>query len=116
MHLLNEAMPLEPYGSDQALDAPSRIITTKDMKRPFPGYKTYLGKYYQTKIEEFLASSHGKRLIGKVNMLITSPPFPLNNKKSYGNLNGDEYLSWLEDLSHTRISTQRLRHMPLALP
>lgn len=99
MHLLNEAMPLEPYGSDQALDAPSRIITTKDMKRPFPGYKTYLGKYYQTKIEEFLASSHGKRLLGKVNMLITSPPFPLNNKKSYGNLNGEEYLSWLEDLS-----------------
>ncbi len=28
------------------------------------------------------------------NLLITSPPFPLNNKKKYGNLTGEEYLKW----------------------
>lgn len=77
----------------------ARNIKTIDIDNPFPGYKTYLGKYYQTKIEEFLVSSQGKRTQGKVNLLITSPPFPLNNKKSYGNLTGEKYLSWLEDLA-----------------
>lgn len=27
-------------------------------------------------------------------MIITSPPFPLNTKKKYGNLNGSEYKEW----------------------
>lgn len=32
---------------------------------------------------------------GKVQLIFTSPPFPLNRKKSYGNLVGDEYIDWL---------------------
>ncbi len=28
-------------------------------------------------------------------MIFTSPPFPLNRKKNYGNLNGKEYITWL---------------------
>jgi len=32
---------------------------------------------------------------GKVDLILTSPPFPLNRKKKYGNKVGDEYLDWL---------------------
>jgi site-specific DNA-methyltransferase (cytosine-N4-specific) len=35
---------------------------------------------------------------GQVNLIITSPPFPLNNKKEYGNLTGDQYKEWFKSL------------------
>src|SRR5207248_3906619 len=28
-------------------------------------------------------------------LIFTSPPFPLNRKKKYGNLKGEEYVRWL---------------------
>jgi hypothetical protein len=34
-----------------------------------------------------------------VNLILTSPPFPLNNKKSYGNLEGKEYKKWFIGLA-----------------
>lgn len=34
---------------------------------------------------------------GRVSLILTSPPFPLNRKKRYGNLVGEEYLQWLSD-------------------
>src|SRR5687767_6368567 len=34
-------------------------------------------------------------LRGQVQMVFTSPPFPLNRKKKYGNLEGDDYVKWL---------------------
>lgn len=99
MNLLYEARPLTPSELDMIRDESSRVISTKDIDYPFPGYKTYRGTYYNTKIEQFLECRQGKNLKGKVNLIITSPPFPLNKKKSYGNLKGDEYLAWLEDLA-----------------
>lgn len=33
---------------------------------------------------------------GKVQLIFTSPPFPLNRKKRYGNKLGEEYVAWLE--------------------
>jgi site-specific DNA-methyltransferase (cytosine-N4-specific) len=36
---------------------------------------------------------------GNVNLILTSPPFPLVRKKRYGNQNGDAYLAWLESLA-----------------
>lgn len=32
---------------------------------------------------------------GKVDLIFTSPPFPLNRKKRYGNEKGEEYVRWL---------------------
>jgi len=57
--------------------------------------KTRFGRFYQCKAEEFLESRIGQRLRGKVQLVLTSPPFPLNNKKSYGNLYGKKYKQWL---------------------
>lgn len=57
-------------------------------------YQTDLGKYYIGKSEEVLTSRIGKGLKNKVQLIITSPPFPLNKKKRYGNLQGEEYKEW----------------------
>ena len=51
------------------------------------------------KIEDALESSALQDIKGKVNLIITSPPFPLVRKKKYGNSTGDEYLKWLEGLA-----------------
>ena len=40
-----------------------------------------------------------KHLRGKVQLIVTSPPFPLNKKKSYGNLKGEKYLAWFVSLA-----------------
>lgn len=37
---------------------------------------------------------------GKVSLILTSPPFPLNRKKRYGNLSGEKYIEWLAGFSN----------------
>lgn len=43
----------------------------------------------------------GSNETGKANLILTSPPFPLNRAKKYGNMTGDEYLKWIESLAST---------------
>lgn len=45
--------------------------------------------------EEALASPTLTKYLGKVQLIFTSPPFPLNRKKKYGNQQGDAYIKWL---------------------
>jgi len=59
------------------------------------------GAYYIGKVEKALFSRPFQQFTGKVQLILTSPPFPLNQKKSYGNLQGDDYLQWLSDLGPT---------------
>jgi DNA modification methylase len=47
------------------------------------------------KAEDFFESALGKQRRGKVQLIFTSPPFPLNRKKKYGNMKGDAYIAWL---------------------
>lgn len=51
------------------------------------------------KIEEALQSEYLKSVKGTVNLIVTSPPFPLVRKKKYGNETGEAYLEWLQDLA-----------------
>jgi len=60
-----------------------------------PLFKTALGRLYVGASEQLLTGSLGNSLNGKVDLIFTSPPFPLNDKKKYGNLKGEEYLQWL---------------------
>lgn len=61
-----------------------------------PLYSTEYGEYYIGKSEELIKELDLK---GKVQLILTSPPFPLNNKKRYGNLSGEEYLNWFRKLA-----------------
>jgi site-specific DNA-methyltransferase (cytosine-N4-specific) len=51
---------------------------------------------YEGHLEGFLTSDLADDVRGKVQLIFTSPPFPLNRKKRYGNKVGKEYLAWLE--------------------
>ena len=54
---------------------------------------------YHGKIEDALETSTFQKLKSKVNLIVTSPPFPLVRKKRYGNETGEAYLEWLRSLA-----------------
>jgi len=62
-------------------------------------YSTRLGRLIHSKAEDALSSSALKRYEGKVDLIFTSPPFPLNRKKKYGNLLGQKYVDWLAEFA-----------------
>lgn len=64
-----------------------------------PAYSTALGTMFRGKVEDALRSPLLVPYRGKVQLILTSPPFPLNRKKRYGNLNGSAYLEWLSSLA-----------------
>jgi DNA methylase len=66
---------------------------------PEPAYWTDLGTMYQASVEEFLGSMAGEVIRGEVQLIFTSPPFPLNEKKRYGNRIGKQYVDWLVSLA-----------------
>jgi len=45
--------------------------------------QTQLGTYYLCDSINLLRNALGKKLQGKVQLILTSPPFPLNHKKSH---------------------------------
>jgi site-specific DNA-methyltransferase (cytosine-N4-specific) len=57
-------------------------------------YTTSLGSFLWGHAEDVISSLDR----GSVNLVFTSPPYPLLRKKEYGNLNGEAYLNWLEDI------------------
>jgi DNA modification methylase len=62
-------------------------------------YVTNRGEMYCNRIEVALQSDRFAQIKGSVNLIVTSPPFPLVHKKRYGNETGDAYLAWLEKLA-----------------
>ena len=58
-------------------------------------HETRRGRIYCCRAEDFFLSRQAKRYVGKVQLIFTSPPFPLNTKKAYGNLQGGQYTDWL---------------------
>ncbi len=62
-------------------------------------YRTKLGKMINGTIEDALSHHELARARGKVNLILTSPPFPLVRKKRYGNKSGKTYVAWLKGLA-----------------
>jgi site-specific DNA-methyltransferase (cytosine-N4-specific) len=62
-------------------------------------YSTNLGKCLHGNVEDILKEKSFQKYKGKVNLIFTSPPFPLNRKKRYGNLNGKQYVDWLTTIT-----------------
>lgn len=58
-------------------------------------YATQYGRMLHGKSDELLTDGSLSRFEGKINLIFTSPPFPLNRKKRYGNETGDFYIRWL---------------------
>jgi site-specific DNA-methyltransferase (cytosine-N4-specific) len=80
--------------------------TEKKSKNPF-GFMTGLEEQFLEVLltnfggmllgesDKILASTAIESFHGQVNLIFTSPPFPLNRKKRYGNETGDTYIHWL---------------------
>jgi DNA modification methylase len=64
-------------------------------------YSTCWGRMYEGISESILERPEFDRLAGRFQMVLTSPPFPLNHKKRYGNLRGSEYVEWLASFGPT---------------
>jgi site-specific DNA-methyltransferase (cytosine-N4-specific) len=58
-------------------------------------YRTKNGTLYLGDSEHLFESTAFHKLRKKCNLIFTSPPFPLNKKKAYGNLTGEKYIEWL---------------------
>jgi DNA modification methylase len=63
-----------------------------------PIYRTAMGQAYNSSIEDFIASPRFQELKGTVDLILTSPPYPLVSPKAYGNRVGEDYKSWLSDI------------------
>lgn len=81
-----------PASSAKAL-APSHRTEAKKGKSG--GYETKLGTLFQGLAEDVLASPALETHRQSVQLIFTSPPYPLNRKKRYGNLKGEAYIDWL---------------------
>ncbi|MFT7036817.1 MAG: DNA modification methylase [Cyclobacteriaceae bacterium] len=62
-------------------------------------YDSKLGRLIKGNSIDLLSGEIRDQLKGKVNLIMTSPPFPLNNKKKYGNEKGEEYKKWFIDMA-----------------
>ena len=60
-------------------------------------YETKLGTAVVAKSERILSGASARALRGTVQLVLTSPPYPLNRKKAYGNATGARYKGWLEE-------------------
>ncbi len=57
-----------------------------------------MGEAFRATIEEFLDSQECVHLAGRVNLILTSPPFPLASPKAYGNKTEADYIAWLSQV------------------
>jgi DNA modification methylase len=82
---------------DLTFPATARFVVGQAAEPPDPvvAYRTQRDVMYHGRAEEVLLSPAAKSFRGKVNLIFTSPPFPLNRKKRYGNEQGDAYIDWL---------------------
>src|SRR6266700_7681907 len=64
-----------------------------------PNHRTRVGRYYVGNSNYLLRGPLSQRLRGQVQLILPSPPYPLNRKKSYGNHTGPSYKRWFIGLA-----------------
>jgi len=66
------------------------------LKNTKPYYETEYGITYLGDSKELFSN---KSLEGKVDLIMTSPPFALQRKKEYGNVDATEYVEWFKEFA-----------------
>ena len=79
------------------------LMKTKTKTKTSPAYYTSMGATFIGDSRELLEELSD----GSVNLVITSPPFALQRRKDYGNLDQHEYIDWF--LEFGRIVHRKLR-------
>lgn len=91
-HLSSTKTPAEKVLDGHIVPGNSSV---KGDERYYIAYETQLGQMFLGDAQEVLKSEAIAKYRGKIQLIFTSPPFPLNRKKKYGNLQGNEYVEWL---------------------
>lgn len=65
-----------------------------------PLYRTKLGVLYVGDSIDIPEATYFKKIENQVDLIFTSPPFPLLQKKAYGNLTGEDYINWLKKFGY----------------
>ena len=65
------------------------------------GFRTSAGTSLIGSLEGFANSARAQALRRRVRLVFTSPPFPLNRKKQYGNRLGEDFVEWFSSLAPT---------------
>lgn len=76
------------------------------MVQPTQSWRHYNTKYgicINEKCEKVIKNYLIPNYSNRIQLIFTSPPFPLNRAKKYGNLNGDQYKEWLCTIGQTLI-------------
>ena len=89
----------KPTDSNEERALNGSAVSSPSHQAPVTAYETGLGSMFVGDAEDLLSDRQFAKLKGQVQLILTSPPFPLNRKKRYGNLSGEDYLSWLERLA-----------------
>lgn len=69
-------------------------------KKKWRRYHTKQGICINGDCEELIQDYLVPNYQGKIQLILTSPPFPLKRAKKYGNKVGEEYLNWLCDIGN----------------
>jgi hypothetical protein len=85
----------EQYRHTAMQGAPRATSPSLPSQNPTLLYETEYGHMILGRAEDALTSDLVQRYKGTVQLVFTSPPFPLNHKKKYGNLQGEKYVAWL---------------------
>lgn len=62
-------------------------------------YQTERGAMYLGDCEQIISKYISSEKYRRINLIFTSPPFPLNRAKRYGNMTGEEYIEWFSGLA-----------------
>lgn len=83
--------------SNNGIDLETAISAGKHSQAVIPKrlHQTKKGSFFCGDALRLLQSRVLSYYRGKINLILTSPPFPLHEKKAYGNFNGQEYLDWI---------------------
>src|SRR5438094_2816695 len=74
-----------PLAKERRLNGAKRYDGLESKSSVRVAYSTSLGGMLVAKIEEALDSKYLHALRGQIDLMFTSPPFPLVRKKEYGN-------------------------------
>lgn len=91
----NKKIKFRLIQKEYPLNANNRPVAVLPNFPASTAYTTDRGLMLHGLAEDVLKQQDLDAIRGRVQLIFTSPPFPLNTKKKYGNLQGEEYLQWL---------------------
>ena len=93
--LETKAEDARPIKADVESKSKPKVLVGPNHRLSSSVYETSAGQIFCGDSKKVLKTKKLKARTGDVQLVFTSPPYPLTREKSYGNAQGKEYISWL---------------------